>query len=144
MPPIQTSSCRELSRALRAALSLVSRSRSRSLALSLSRSRSLTCVCACVRVLVAGVRAQMLTDFMAKIDTDVIGTKYSSGDNGVDNRTLNAVNEAIRSHPVEIVHPHPQPTPKPKPKPKPNTHTLTRRIPSPLHPSPLTPPPLTH
>jgi len=45
----------------------------------------------------------MLTDFMAKIDTDVIGTKYSSGDNGVDNRTLNAVNEAIRSHPVEIV-----------------------------------------
>jgi len=46
----------------------------------------------------------MLTDFMSKIDTDVIGTKYSTGkDNGVDNRTLNAVNEAIRSHPVEVV-----------------------------------------
>ena len=45
----------------------------------------------------------MLTDFMSKIDTDVIGTKYSTGkDNGVDNRTLNAVNEAIRSHPVEV------------------------------------------
>ena len=27
----------------------------------------------------------------------------NGGDNGVDNRQLNAVNEAIRSHPVEIV-----------------------------------------
>ena len=41
---------------------------------------------------------------MSKVDTDVIGTKYSTGrDNGVDNRALNAVNEQIRSHPVEIV-----------------------------------------
>jgi len=46
---------------------------------------------------------RLLTDFMAKVDVDVIGTKYNTGDTGVDNRTLNAVNEAIRSHPVEIV-----------------------------------------
>jgi len=46
----------------------------------------------------------LLVDFMAKTDIDVIGTKYnSSGDNGVDNRRLNAVNEAIRSHPVEVI-----------------------------------------
>jgi len=45
----------------------------------------------------------LLTDFMSKVDTDVIGTKYNTGSNGVDNRTLNAVNEAIRSHPVEVV-----------------------------------------
>lgn len=45
----------------------------------------------------------LLKDFMSKIDVDVIGTKYNVGDNGVDNRTLNAVNEEIRSHPVEIV-----------------------------------------
>ena len=34
---------------------------------------------------------------------DVIGTKFSSGDNSVDNRALNAVNDSIRSHPVEVV-----------------------------------------
>jgi len=47
----------------------------------------------------------LLTDFMSKVDTDVIGTKYSAGrdNNGVDNRALNAVNEQIRSHPVEVV-----------------------------------------
>ena len=45
----------------------------------------------------------LLKDFMAKVDTDVIGKKYSSSDLGVDNRQLNAVNEAIRSHPVEII-----------------------------------------
>merc|ERR1712070_890914 len=45
----------------------------------------------------------LLNDFMEKIDVDVIGTKYSRGSNEVDNRTLNAVNEKIRSHPVEIV-----------------------------------------
>ena len=46
----------------------------------------------------------LLTDFMSKVDTNVIGTKYSAGlDNGVDNRALNAVNEEIRSHPVEVV-----------------------------------------
>lgn len=45
----------------------------------------------------------LLKDFMAKVDVDVIGKKYNGGDNGVDNRQLNAVNEAIRSHPVEII-----------------------------------------
>ena len=33
----------------------------------------------------------------------MIGTKFSAGrDNGVDNRLLNAINEEIRSHPVEV------------------------------------------
>jgi len=45
----------------------------------------------------------LLADFMSKIDTDVIGTKYNTGSNGVDNRHLNSVNEAIRNHPVEII-----------------------------------------
>merc|ERR1719487_2165222 len=45
----------------------------------------------------------MLKDFMAKVDVDVIGKKYNKGDNGVDNRTLNAINEEIRSHPVEVI-----------------------------------------
>jgi len=45
----------------------------------------------------------LLKDFMAKLSIDVIGTKYNKKGNGVDNRTLNAVNAAIRSHPVEIV-----------------------------------------
>lgn len=46
----------------------------------------------------------LLGDFIAKIDIDVIGTKYNkSGSNEVDNQNLNAINEAIRSHPVEII-----------------------------------------
>jgi len=45
----------------------------------------------------------LLKDFMSTVDTDVIGTKYNKGGNGVDNRQLNAINEAIRSHPVEVV-----------------------------------------
>jgi ketol-acid reductoisomerase len=44
----------------------------------------------------------LLADFMSKIDTDVIG-KGMEGDNGVDNVELIAVNEAIRSHPVEVI-----------------------------------------
>ncbi|MBA6414378.1 ketol-acid reductoisomerase [Parahaliea sp. F7430] len=44
----------------------------------------------------------LLADFMAGIDTDVIG-KGIAGDNGVDNRELIAINEVIRSHPVEVV-----------------------------------------
>ncbi|MDO8864123.1 ketol-acid reductoisomerase [Haliea sp. E1-2-M8] len=44
----------------------------------------------------------LLADFMANVDTDVIG-KTIAGDNGVDNQELIAVNEKIRSHPVEIV-----------------------------------------
>merc|ERR1711937_238145 len=45
----------------------------------------------------------LLKDFMAKIDVDVIGTKFNKGDNGVDNQKLIAVNAAIRSHPVELI-----------------------------------------
>lgn len=45
----------------------------------------------------------LLTDFMAKVDVDVIGTKYNKGGNGVDNRTIIDINEQIRSHPVEII-----------------------------------------
>merc|ERR1719440_145781 len=45
----------------------------------------------------------LLKDFMSKIDIDVIGTKYNKGGNGVDNSQLVAVNQAIRSHPVETV-----------------------------------------
>jgi ketol-acid reductoisomerase len=44
----------------------------------------------------------LLKDFMASVETDVIGGGIA-GDNGVDNQELIAVNEAIRSHPVEIV-----------------------------------------
>merc|ERR1719393_177486 len=45
----------------------------------------------------------LLTDFMKKIDIDVIGTKYSKSGDGVDNRELNQINDAIRAHPVEVV-----------------------------------------
>ena len=46
----------------------------------------------------------MIADFMKKIDVDVIGTNFNAGkDNGVDNKTLIEVNEAIRSHEVEAV-----------------------------------------
>jgi len=45
----------------------------------------------------------LLKDFMAKQSIDVVGTKFNQGSTSVDNRTLNAVNEAIRSHPVEVV-----------------------------------------
>ncbi|NQY04245.1 MAG: ketol-acid reductoisomerase [Halieaceae bacterium] len=44
----------------------------------------------------------LLADFMTKVETDVIGEGLGS-DNGVDNQELIAVNEAIRSHPVEVV-----------------------------------------
>lgn len=46
----------------------------------------------------------LLTDFMKKIDTDVIGKQFGEGkDNGVDNIKLIAVNKAIRTHDVEVV-----------------------------------------
>jgi len=46
----------------------------------------------------------LLEDFMKTVDVDVIGTKYNkSGDTGVDNRQLIAINEEIRSHPVEVI-----------------------------------------
>ena len=45
----------------------------------------------------------MLRDFMTRIDTDVIGKGLTSTDNGVDNAQLIAINETLRSHPVETV-----------------------------------------
>ena len=45
----------------------------------------------------------LLKDFMQKIDTDVIGKGLELADAGVDNAELITVNEAIRSHPIEVV-----------------------------------------
>lgn len=46
----------------------------------------------------------LLKDFMANVDTNIIGKNYNDGiDNGVDNRTLITVNEIIRFHPIELV-----------------------------------------
>ncbi len=45
----------------------------------------------------------LLEEFMKKIDTDVIGKGLQLADEGVDNAEIIAVNEAIRSHPVEVV-----------------------------------------
>ncbi len=45
----------------------------------------------------------LLKDFMAGIDTDVIGKGLELKDNGVDNKTLVAVNAEIRYHEVEII-----------------------------------------
>jgi ketol-acid reductoisomerase len=44
----------------------------------------------------------LLADFMTNMETDVIGSGIGS-DTSVDNQELIRVNEAIRSHPVEIV-----------------------------------------
>ncbi len=53
--------------------------------------------------LFAHAAAPLLGDFMKKIDSDVIGKGLDLKDNGVDNRELIAVNEAIRNTVVEIV-----------------------------------------
>jgi len=46
----------------------------------------------------------LLTDFMKKVETDIIGKHFGEGkDNGVDNVKLIAVNKAIREHDVEVV-----------------------------------------
>jgi ketol-acid reductoisomerase len=46
----------------------------------------------------------LLTDFMKKIDVDVIGKHFGEGkDNGVDNAKLIEINKILREHPVEIV-----------------------------------------
>src|SRR6056300_828615 len=45
----------------------------------------------------------LLTSFMKKIDTSVIGTAYAGNDNGVENQRLIAVNDVIRNHPVEKI-----------------------------------------
>jgi len=44
----------------------------------------------------------LLTDFMNSVDTNIIGKAFAK-DNGVDNKTLIAVNDAIRGHEVEEV-----------------------------------------
>jgi ketol-acid reductoisomerase len=44
----------------------------------------------------------LLADFMSKVELDIIG-KGMAGDNTVDNQELIAVNDAVRSHPVETV-----------------------------------------
>lgn len=45
----------------------------------------------------------LLKDFMQKIDVDVIGKTYAKGENGVDNRELIEVNDAIRYHAIEVI-----------------------------------------
>jgi ketol-acid reductoisomerase len=41
---------------------------------------------------------------MKKVDTDLVGRNFNEGKDGaVDNRTLIAVNHAIRNHEVEII-----------------------------------------
>ncbi len=45
----------------------------------------------------------LLSDFMTRIDTDVIGRGLSLDNNGVDNQQLIATNASIRSHPVEVI-----------------------------------------
>lgn len=45
----------------------------------------------------------LLEEFMKKIDTDVIGNGLQLADEGVDNAELIKVNDAIRSHPIEVV-----------------------------------------
>ena len=46
----------------------------------------------------------LLAEFMATIDTDVIGANYNSNkSNGVDNKSIIEVNKIIRSHPVEKI-----------------------------------------
>jgi ketol-acid reductoisomerase len=45
----------------------------------------------------------LLTDFMSKISTDVIGRGLNVKNEGVDNRELIDINEQLRNHPVEII-----------------------------------------
>lgn len=45
----------------------------------------------------------LLKDFMTKVDTNIVGKKFSGASNGVDNLRLIEVNQSIRNHPVEVV-----------------------------------------
>jgi ketol-acid reductoisomerase len=45
----------------------------------------------------------LLSDFMKKVDTDIIGKGLNLKNNGVSNAELVSVNSEIRNHPVEIV-----------------------------------------
>lgn len=53
--------------------------------------------------LFANACVPMLQDFMKDIDIDVIGQGLQLADSGVDNAELIAVNDRIRSHPIEVV-----------------------------------------
>ncbi len=53
--------------------------------------------------LFAHAAGPMLKEFMAKVDTDVIGKGLGASDNGVDNQTLVEVNAEIRYHDIEII-----------------------------------------
>ena len=46
----------------------------------------------------------LLADFMTKVEIDIIGKNFNEDkDSGVDNRALNAVNKALRTHSIEVV-----------------------------------------
>ena len=46
----------------------------------------------------------LLADFFKTVETNILGKNYNDGiNNGVDNRTLITVNDALRYHPIEIV-----------------------------------------
>lgn len=46
----------------------------------------------------------LLTDFMKKVDTDLVGKNFNEGKDGsVDNTQLVQVNEILRNHQVEVV-----------------------------------------
>ncbi|MFT5575731.1 MAG: ketol-acid reductoisomerase [Bermanella sp.] len=45
----------------------------------------------------------LLKNFMSTVSTAVIGKGMETGENGVDNQKLIAVNQAIRNHPVEVI-----------------------------------------
>jgi ketol-acid reductoisomerase len=45
----------------------------------------------------------LLLDFMSRVDTSLVGTKFNKGDNGVDNLYLLEVNASIQNHPVELI-----------------------------------------
>lgn len=45
----------------------------------------------------------LLKPFMEKVSTDVIGKGLEGASNQVDNQKLIRVNQALRSHPVELI-----------------------------------------
>ena len=45
----------------------------------------------------------LLKDFMASVDTDVIGKGLNTKDNGIDNQTLVELNDEIRTHLIEEI-----------------------------------------
>jgi ketol-acid reductoisomerase len=53
--------------------------------------------------LFANTCVPLLSDFVDKLDSDVIGNPFMPGKTGVDNLELIKVNAEIRNHPVEIV-----------------------------------------